>query len=197
MKKIILIAGLLTSHVIFAQNLISFNTKDLPKANGVDLTVQYPKGWTAQDGIRPLVIQNFIKEIPATDGTTLGAMSISIEANAKNQISYIENSNLGEIKKGMEKIGKVQKISMTKLEQENAALTDVFTVQERAGQKFGTKTRFLFLGFRDNLISLQCGIFTDTTASEEKINILFKKIEGDCMQFFNSLLLNQKYKKNS
>lgn len=40
----------------------TFSTKGHPKANGLNMTFSYPRGWVAKEGVRPHVVQFFVNE---------------------------------------------------------------------------------------------------------------------------------------
>lgn len=41
------------------ENRATFNTKDHPKAKGVDIRFSYPKNWEVKEGLRPNIISSF------------------------------------------------------------------------------------------------------------------------------------------
>lgn len=175
-----------------AQTLVSFNTKDLPKAKGLDITVKHPSDWRIDESNRPNIVGKFVKKTP----DTYNSMIVIIANASPSDIREFQNSSLDELRKMNTFDNTVAiKVTKVKLEDQDAYITDVRSTEERMNVKAKTRMQFLQMIYKDKLISMNCGVVKNDKFSEADLENSFKMIEKQCFNFFNSLVLVQRYQR--
>lgn len=178
------------SSLISAQTLIPFNTKGLPKARGLDITIKHPADWKIDESSRPNIVVKFTKI--TQDSHNL--MMLLVADVSPSDIRRLKNSSLEDWQK-MNTVDntKATKVTKVRLEGEDAYIVDVNSIDERMNLKGKIRAQILQMLFKDKLISMNCGVIKSDKYTDLEMERAFKAIENDCLKFFNSLVLVQKY----
>jgi len=168
-----------------------FSSHGHAKAKGIDLGLQLPKSWKAQEGERPNIVQKWISQ----NGTGHEMMLLDIRdakgyAPTNSEIKDFVAS--GEVKDAIPNGATYLNSSVFSLEGEKGYRVEMSMIEERAGIKIYQHTAMHQLFFHGKAIGLMC---QTSSSVENKIDAdkRFKKNEPLCQQVLNSLILEQAY----
>lgn len=164
-----------------------FSTNGHRKANGLNIELHYPSGWSHEEGIRPHIVQKF------TDKNGDTCMLVVINTGRKlstkrwdNEFKYMTKSDYSDMLEG----GDVKSIKLTKYEGLSGALVQFEMNKERSGAKLYLAGLMHIFGYKDSLIALQCMVGDLTKQGA------IKKFDAHSIDFFNfgnGLVLLNKY----
>jgi hypothetical protein len=197
-SKLLFITGLIFSISINAQVLNSkYDTKNHPKAKGIWLTIRYPAGWEAKEGVRPNIVQKFSGEYKNIY-TNLTLQIADAGGPIENECSTTSAKKMQEILSDPEANQFAMDTIKTKHENKPAFIYDAKTKIERAGMSYTTSHRVMTVCYKNTMISAWCSpvkIDYSNKQFDSNKNDL-KEIAPLCFQFFNSLVLMDSYKNN-
>jgi hypothetical protein len=195
MKKFLLLLFSLLSFIVTAQVLNSkFDSKNHPKAKGVWATVRYPTGWEVKEGERPNIVQKFSGDY--NDMFVVLALQI-LDAGApvEKECSDMSIAEFAEAFSDKASNQIVTNVKKTRHEEKPAFLYDMRGTYERAGMTLVTSHRVMTVCYKKTMISSWC-----SPTKIDKINQVItsnsqqlKVAQPLCFQFFNSLVLMDKY----
>ena len=195
MKKFLLLLFSLLSFIANAQALNSkFDSKNHPKAKGVWATVRYPTGWEVKEGERPNIVQKFSGDY--NDMFVVLALQI-LDAGApvEKECSDMSISEFAEAFSDKASNQIVTNVKKTRHEEKPAFLYDMRGTYERAGMSLVTSHRVMTVCYKKTMISSWC-----SPTKIDKVNQIItsnsqqlKVAQPLCFQFFNSLVLMDKY----
>lgn len=195
MKKFILLLLSLLSFTASAQVLNSkYDSKNHPKAKGVWVTVRYPTGWEVKEGERPNIVQKFSGDF--NDMFVVLALQI-LDAGApvEKECSDMSNAEFAEAFSDKASNQIVTNVKKTRHEEKPAFLYDMRGTYERAGMSIVTSHRVMTVCYKRNLISTWCSP-SKIDRTNQKISFGQSQLNTAnplCFQFFNSLVLMDKY----
>jgi hypothetical protein len=173
---------------------LKFDSKNHPKAKGLWVTVRYPKGWQAKEGERPNIVQKFTADYKGLF-VMLALQITDAGAPVEKECAETSASAFGsEMVDGEDNL-KILKIRKIKHEEKPAYMYDLQTNIERAGLSTSTTSRVMSVCYKNTLVSAWCSpmkIDTKNTLFQSNQNDL-ESINNLCFQFFNSLVLMDKY----
>lgn len=168
----------------------TFSAKGHKKSNGLNIEVHYPNGWTAEEAIRPHIVQKFVHEggsMCLLDiypiGKFLSKDEWASEFELMTRVEY-------EILFGNDT--KVISFNKTRYEGLDGVLLRTQGMHQRSGATFYSDNMVHMLGYKDSLISLVC--MSIGTTRQKSIQG-FEKKESDFLQFGNGLVLLDLYVK--
>jgi hypothetical protein len=171
-----------------------FDSKNHPKAKGVWATVRYPTGWDVKEGERPNIVKKFVGDY--------NGMFVMLSLQILNAGGPVEKEctdmNVAEFSNAFtDKESNLIAFNAKKIrhEEKPAFIYEMQANVERAGNSFKTTSKVMTVCYKNNLVSAWCSPSTldmknqtmTSTANE------IKRAESLCFQFFNSLVLMDKY----
>jgi len=171
-----------------------FDTKNHPKAKGVWATVRYPSGWEAKEGERPNIVKKFVGDY--------NGMFVMLSLQILNVGGPVEKEcadmNVAEFSDAFsDKASNQIAFNAKKIrhEEKPAFIYETQSIIERAGNSAKTTSKVMTVCHKNNLISVWCSPlildFNNQTMTSSGREI--KKAESLCFQYFNSLVLMDKY----
>lgn len=181
----------------FSDNFFQkYNSKDNPKAKGVDFTVKAPKSWKSEEANRPNIVRKFgsnngyIVEDKFMENIMLMVFDLPIEVNSLTQQDITdvcndvpENSILRECKKTeLENLPVViQRIKINLSRLENSMIIEVIQYN---------------IYFKNKVIIIQGQVGTmNDKVSEKELLERFEKFKPVFSYVANSLVINDLYRK--
>ncbi len=171
-----------------------YDTKNHPKAKGIWATVRYPQGWVAKEGERPNIVQKFTGDYKGLF-VMLALQITDAGAPVEKECAETSASAFGRDMVDGEDNLKILKIKKIKHEEKPAYMYDLQSNIERAGLATSTTSRVMSVCYKNTLVSAWCSpmkIDTKNTLIQSNQNDL-ESINNLCFQFFNSLVLMDKY----
>jgi hypothetical protein len=173
---------------------LKFDSKNHPKAKGLWVTVRYPKGWQAKEGERPNIVQKFTADYKGLF-VMLALQITDAGAPVEKECAETSASVFGRDMVDGEDNLKILKIRKIKHEEKPAYMYDLHTSIERAGLTTSAVNRVMTVCYKNTLVSAWCSpmkIDIKNTLIQSNQNDL-ESISNLCFQFFNSLVLMDKY----
>jgi hypothetical protein len=195
MKKFLLVLLSMLSFASDAQVLNSkFDTKNHPKAKGVWATIRYPTGWQAKEGERPNIVQKFSGDYNDMF-VVLSLQILDAGAPVEKECSDMSIAEFAEAFSDKASNQIVTNVKKSTHEEKPAFLYDMRGTYERAGMSIVTSNRVMTVCYKRNLISAWCSPSTFDRAKQSISSGSQQLIAANslCFQFFNSLVLMDKY----
>lgn len=164
-----------------------FSTNGHKKANGLNIEVHYPSGWTNEEGIRPHIVQKFTDKNGDYCMLIIGNTGQKLSAKQwDNEFKYMTISDYRDILEG----GDVKSVKQTKYEGLSGALVQFEMNKERSGITVYLAGLMHIFGYKDSIISMQCaaGDLTKQGAIKK-----YEAVKMDFLSFGNGLVLLNKY----
>ena len=168
-----------------------FSSKGHTKARGLEIELQLPRSWLAEEGERPHIVQKWTSQ----NGTGLDMLMLQISDDLEvfmTESVWNEYVALGEfedmVPDGLQKLDS----GRFSLEQRTGIWLDLNGRIERAGVEMFTHQRFFMFLARDKFVSVVCGTFRPTDSAAEVAEI-FENMEPLCQAVLNSVVLPQIY----
>lgn len=164
-----------------------FSTNGHRKANGLNIELHYPAGWSHEEGIRPHIVQKFTNKNSAYCMLIITNTGHKLSAKQwDNEFKYMTTSDYRDILEG----GDVKSVKLTKYEGLSGALVQYELNKERAGVKLYASGLLHMFGYKDSLILMQCaaGDLTKQGAIKK-----YEAVKMDFLSFGNGLVLLNKY----
>ena len=169
-----------------------FDTKGLSKAKGLWLTVKYPSNWLAKDGERPNIVQKFVHN----DGPITELLMVQIKdvpKEAAKELPLLTENDWVEVLSDIGAGAKVSGVKKIRHEGQPGFIGNVKLVEERAGLSLYQNQRVLSIFYKNSIIFLWCGTSSTTAYSALVNTVQERNSQGVCHQFFNSLVLMDRY----
>lgn len=172
----------------------TFSSRDNPKSNGFDLSIQYPKSWKAREGQRPHVL-TLIQSQKGDVNLTLLVNPIPLpEGQSLSDEDVSEMLSESTLKENVPKGGKFLYYNKTKMDNQPAAVFAWIAPQERAGVTVISYSQNYVVYYKNSLILLlfTTGVLPADDASE----ILQKKVKLYSPLFTllaNSFIIHEQY----
>lgn len=164
-----------------------FSTNGHVKANGLNLQVHYPSGWSHEEGIRPHIVQKFTDKNGDYCMLIIGNTGQKLSARQwDNEFKYMTISDYKDMLEG----GDVKSVKQTKYEGLSGALVQFEMSKERSGIKVYLAGLMHIFGYKDSIISMQCAAGDLTKQGARK---KFEALSVDFLSFGNGLVLLNKY----
>lgn len=175
-----------------AQSLTSkYDTRNHPKAKGVWITVRYPQAWQAKEGERPNIVQKFV----GTYGGVDGILMLQVKAAESDIENECKEMSPKEWKETLEEPNmSILNVRLTSHENQPSIIFDSLQSGERAGLSMQVYNRVMNICYKKNLISAWCGTFEANSRSSKKVREDMNTLAPLCQQYFNSVVLMEKYK---
>jgi len=169
-----------------------FDTKNHPKAKGIWLTVRYPNGWEIKEGERPNIVKKFSGDYNGLF-VVLALQIVDVKEPIENECKSTSARDFAEDLKTENQI--ITEIRKIKHEAKPAFIYDVRNEMERAGMSISMEHRVMSICYKSTLISAWCSPSKMDYAKREIISnsITLKTAEPLCFQFFNSVVLMDRY----
>jgi hypothetical protein len=173
-----------------AQTLTSkYDTKNHLKAKGVWMTVKYPQVWQAKEGERPNIVQKFVGGYRGVNGMLMLQIKTAEadiesecqEMSAKEWVDTFEEPGMA-----------ILNLRPIRHENQPGAIFDFSQTAERAGMSMPSYYRVMAVCYKRNLIMTWCG--SVEAASAQKVRENMNVLAPLCTQYFNSVVLMDKYK---
>jgi hypothetical protein len=173
-----------------AQVLASkYDTKHHAKAKGVWMTVRYPQPWQAKEGERPNIVQKFVGGY----GGVNGILMVQIKSAETDIESECNGMSAKDWREAFEEPGiTVLNPRPTRHENQPAVILDFSQSAERTGMSVHGYYRVMAVCYKRNLVMVWCGSVEATSTQKVRENI--KVLAPLCTQYFNSVVLMDKYK---
>ena len=195
MKKFSLLLLSLLCFVTYAQVLNSkFDTKSHPKAKGVWATVRYPTGWEVKEGERPNIVKKFSGDYNAMF-VVLSLQILDAGAPVEKECSDMSIAEFAEAFSDKASNQIVSNVKKSRHEEKPAFLYDMKGTYERAGISVVTSHKVMTVCYKRNLISAWCSP-SKIDRNNQSISSGLEQLNAAnplCFQFFNSLVLMDKY----
>lgn len=195
MNKFLLV--LLGSWIMSANAQIlnsKFDTKNHPKAKGVWATVRYPTGWEVKEGERPNIVQKFSGDYNDMF-VVLSLQILNAGAPVEKECTDMGTAEFADAFSDKTSNQFVVNVKKSKHEGKPAFLYEVQSKLERAGISIQASHKLMTVCYKNTLISAWC--------SPSKIDYATKSMSTSqrelnaasplCLQYFNSLVLMDKY----
>ena len=170
-----------------------FDTKNHPKAKGVWATVRYPTEWQPKEGERPNIVQKFSGDFKGL--FVMLAIQI-MDAGAPVEKECRETSAI-EFGKDLSDDAnqKVTAIKKGSHEGKPAYFYDIESKIERAGMATTTRSRVMSVCYKNTLVSTWCSPMKIDMQKQSMFTTQqhLSDVNPLCFQFFNSLVLMDKY----
>jgi len=130
--------------------LTDYSTKNHQKAKGVDMRIGYPKGWKAEEGDRPNVVQKFISPKGYADGSLVLTIGNLPEEASDDDIKslFVGDGPSDILPDGAKQLTRRH----TKIEQIDADIITYVIRTERAGVKVALHSHTLVLVVNRKLV---------------------------------------------
>jgi len=191
-SNVILYGSAINDIKLFTQGKrVTYSTKNNPKAKGLEISLEYPISWKAEEGQRPNIVQKFtgfddlknpvqilllIKDIPINEKIPQNKREIL------NTIKDIVNTSGGSyIESGS-----------TKIENEDAYWVIFNQITERANLRLRAKILMYIFFYNNKYIHFQCiigGITSDSTIDKR-----FKDYIPVFQLIMNSIIFTDKWR---
>ncbi|MFH1829463.1 MAG: hypothetical protein ABH871_01635 [Pseudomonadota bacterium] len=168
-----------------------FSTDGHRKSQGINLVLQVPKSWKAQEGERPHIVQKWVSQ----NGTGLEMIHLDIRDSegytpTNSEVEAFVSS--GEIKDMVPSGATYISSGLFSLEMRKGYWIEMRLIQERAAIRLYQHSRIHQLFFRGKAIGLMCQT-SNSIEDKVKADEAFKRIKPLCQQVLNSLVLLQAY----
>jgi len=171
-----------------------FDSKNHPKAKGVWVTVRYPTGWEAKEGERPNIVQKFIGDYNGMF-VMLSLQILNAGAPVEKECSELTARDFTDVFTEKESNTYASDAKKIKHEEKPAFLYALTSRVERSGNVVDTYSKVMTICYKNMMISAWCSPST-IDVKNQAIFSSKKHLEAAaplCLQYFNSLVLMDKY----
>lgn len=171
-----------------------YDSKNHPKAKGVWVSIRYPAGWQAKEGERPHIVQKFVGDYKGMF-TMLALQIVDTGGPVEKECRETNAKDFGKDMVESESSLKLLDIKKIKHEEKPGYIYDLQTFVERAGISATTTHRAMSICYKNVLVSAWCSPLiinkANQTVSSNQQDL--DRVKDLCFQFFNSLVLMDKY----
>jgi hypothetical protein len=195
-NKILAAVVLLALHACAGAQVFNskFDTKNHPKAKGVWATVRYPTGWQSKEGERPNILQKFSGDYNDMF-VVLSLQIVNAGAPVEKECSVMGTAEFAEAFSDKASNQIVVNVKKSKHEEKPAFVYEMQSNIERAGLSIQATHKVMTVCYKNTLISAWCSpskidyATKSMTSTQRELN----SASSLCFQFFNSLVLMDKY----
>jgi len=191
MKLLAAIFLLCIQQVAFGQPLTRIDLTGNPKAKGLSIAVKYPSGWEVKDGERP----NIVKKFSYNYHDYMGLLMVQVNNLPREALSEIKSFTLKDWQEALGELGTVSNSSVQSLEGQKVFVSDLTSRMDRMSASVIQKQRVVGMFYKDKWIWLWCGVGVNSSMSMPQVEDRFQTTTPVCFQFFNSLVLLDRYLK--
>ena len=195
MKKIIATLIAILTLQVNSQVLGSkFDTKNHPKAKGVWATVRYPAGWEVKEGERPNIVQKFSGDFNGLF-VVLSLQILNAGGPVEKECSGMPTGEFADAFSDKPNGQVAYNVRKTRHEEKPAFIYELQSKQERLGMTFTLANSVMTVCYKNTIISAWCSP-TKIDTSTKSISATQRELklaEPLCFQYFNSLVLMDKY----
>jgi len=160
-----------------------------PKAKGLSIAVKYPAGWEVMDGERPNIVKKFSHIYP----DYMALMMVQVNNIPSEELSKLKNFTLKDWQGVLSDVGTATNLSTLTLEGQKVYVGDVTTKMDRMSASIIQKQRVAGFFYKGKWVWLWCGVGANASMSLEQVESRFQVTTPACYQFFNSLVLLDRY----
>ena len=173
----------------FAQGSTRIDLSGNPKAKGLEISIKYPQGWDPEDGNRPNIVKKFVKNY----SSHISMLMVQVVNIPKEALPESKNFSLTDWSDILSEVGAVSNLQSLSLEGQKVYVGDVVVKSDRMSETYIQKQRVAGFIYKEKLVWLWCGIVAPATMQMNKIEVNFQANASICYQFFNSLVLIDRY----
>jgi hypothetical protein len=177
--------------MVFGQPLTRIDLTGNPKAKGLSIAVKYPSGWEVKDGERPNIVKKFSYNYP----DYMGLLMVQVNNLPREALPEIKSFTLKDWQEALGELGAVSNSSVQSLEGQKVFVSDLTTKTDRMSASVIQKYRVVGMFYKDKWIWLWCGVGVNASMSMPQVENRFQTTTPVCFQFFNSLVLLDRYLK--
>ncbi len=164
-----------------------FSTSGHTKSNGLNIELHYPSGWSAEEGIRPHIVQKFTDK--NNNVCLLLVRDIGKKLSKKQWEREIKYNSIEDYK-DIFGANFISNIKQTEYENIPGVLVEYEATHNRAGMNAYAKGLGHLLGYKSSMIFIQCmSVGLTKQEAQEK----FDAVIHDFWSFGNGLVLLDKY----
>lgn len=173
---------------------IKFNSKDHPKAYGIDITIGYPQSWKAEEGIRPHIVQKFTGETTGHIQPACMLLVVNIpQGEIVPRIDTMSDKELSELYQEMiPDNGEYLDGGKTKIDGKSCGWLKLVYNTERAGVSLSMYSLCYIMILKNNLCMIQFdvgGLSEDRHILEDSFNSYLPIFQA----IGNSIVINDKW----
>jgi hypothetical protein len=175
-----------------AQEYAKFNTTGYPKALGVEITVEYPAGWSAEEEEDEGVVQTFtdITLTPMVIAMVQVKKIPSISVNAMKEMSLEEWAKIYTDSFPGAKITEAKQIKHQEL---TGVVMDALISTGSGASHVIQKQRVMNVFYQDKMISLWCGVANAEKPTVKQIEAGFEQTRPTCERYLSTMrVINKK-----
>ena len=171
-----------------------YDSKNHPKAKGVWATVRYPTGWQSKEGERPNIVQKFTGDyngmfvVLSLQILNAGG-PVEVECSQMTILEFTETFSDKEANQIMTNAKKIRH------EEKPGFIYEMSSKLERAGSTVETAHKVMSICYKNTMISTWCSP-SAIDSKTQTITSTRQQLENAsplCFQYFNSLVLMDKY----
>ena len=171
----------------------TFSTKGHPKANGLNLTIAYPRGWVAKEGVRPHVVQTLINEgSPALENAMILVNDLGFaKGTTLTEKEMLEALAPSELRKALPAGATLLSVQTTRIEGIPAGSLEYRLRGERAGMVLYLQYWKLDFIAGGSLVTVLFSVFSPNDSSQAAQQMA--KFRPLFTQMANSIVLPDKW----
>ena len=175
----------------FAQSYSRIDLTGNPKVKGLSIAVKYPAGWEVKDGERPNIVKKFLHNYP----DYMALLMVQVNNIPREALPEIKSFTLKDWQEALGELGTVSNSSVQSLEGQKVFVSDLTSKMDRMSASVIQKQRVVGMFYKDKWIWLWCGVGVNSSMPLSQIENKFQATTPVCFQFFNSLVLLDRYLK--
>lgn len=191
MKLLAIIFLVCVQQVAFGQSYSRIDLTGNPKAKGLSIAVKYPAGWEVKDGERPNIVKKFSHNYP----DYIALLMVQVNNLPREALPEIKSFTLKDWQEVMGELGTVSNSSVQSLEGQKVFVSDLTLKMERMSASVIQKQRVVGMFYKEKWIWLWCGVAANSSMPMSQVENRFQTTTPVCSQFFNSLVLLDRYLK--
>ena len=178
---------------LLAGEMSAYNLKSHPKAQGLNITVEYPKSWRAEEGVRPHIVQKFTGD--EVGGVSPSCMVLVLKAQEED-LFLEEDDSEEEVKEALRNMLPENAVYIdggkTKIDGEPCGWMKYYLEAERAGIQAGMCTLQYILFCGDKILVIQCSVFA-LANEKELVEDAFLSYLPVFQMIGNSIVIHDKW----
>ena len=194
LTKLVIFCLAILSEVTYSEALLSekFDTRGNNKAKGIWLSVRYPSGWMSKVGERPNIVRKFVRNEGAI--TELLMLQVNnVPPNTFKELGQLSERDWADFIIGAGENATVSSIKKIFHEGQPGFIGTVTMSEQRAGLDLYQNQQIMTIFYKNKMILMWCGT-SSLTSNKSLVNRIQSKNEsGICLQYFNSLVLMDRY----
>ena len=189
MKLLALLFLLFTQQAAFGQAYTSIDLTGNPKAKGLSIAVKYPQGWDVRDGNRPNIVKKFVY----AHSDYVASLMVQVKNIPNDELKEAKNLTSKDWQEIWSAQGEVSNSKTLTIEGQKVYVSDVIMKADRMDASMIQKQRVATIFYKDKWIFLWCGVGAYASMPMAQVESKFQATAPICYQFFNSLVLLDRY----